>query len=281
MKYGMPRDDFSKTTKEILAKRVAYICSNPNCHCQTVGPHTDDTKATIIGVAAHITAAAVGGPRYDDKLSQSERSHPQNGIWLCATCSTLIDKDAADYPVELLLEWKKTTEALVRKKLTGVEKKSSNAPFIQVDLIYEGSGRWNEGWSQKNKEIYGDAPIPLGSEIIIHWLLNWSYVMVLVNNSTQPAFNIQIEHISGKRFKSIEGLPKVNNIPPYAQIDLYAQFERGFEGPARNADSIIMKRIPDELNGTQFRIKYFDEARKEHSTIVTIVDQEVISDLEK
>jgi hypothetical protein len=277
----MPRDDFSKNTKETLAKRVGYLCSNPRCRRHTAGPHEDVEKVATIGVAAHITAASEGGPRYDAALTKAERSHINNGIWLCVSCSTIIDKDPAVYPVELLREWKSLTETFIRENLSGAVGNAPDNPFIEVDLLYDGSSRWNEGYSQKNKEIYGTAPIPPGSDISIHWLLNWSYVMVLVNNSTKPAFNIQIEPISGARFKSIDGLPKVNNIRPYENIDLHAQFERGLEGTAECADSKILKKIPNELDGSVFRVKYFDEARKEHSTKVTILDQEVISKFEK
>tara|TARA_B100000929_G_scaffold5347_1_gene4503 strand:+ start:517 stop:705 length:189 start_codon:yes stop_codon:yes gene_type:complete len=56
------RDDFTKKTKEILAKRVGLLCSNPKCKKPTSGPNSDQNKSTNIGVAAHITAASVGGP---------------------------------------------------------------------------------------------------------------------------------------------------------------------------------------------------------------------------
>ena len=59
------RDDFSEQTKQLLAKRVGYRCSNPNCQKPTSGSNLDPNKATNIGVAAHICAAAPRGPRYD------------------------------------------------------------------------------------------------------------------------------------------------------------------------------------------------------------------------
>jgi hypothetical protein len=43
------RDDFAKRTIDILAKRVSYRCSNPNCRKPTSGPRTDSTKAVNIG----------------------------------------------------------------------------------------------------------------------------------------------------------------------------------------------------------------------------------------
>lgn len=52
------RDDFSIKTKEILAKRVNYHCSNPDCGKPTTGPQSDPNKVINVGVACHITAAS-------------------------------------------------------------------------------------------------------------------------------------------------------------------------------------------------------------------------------
>ena len=90
------RDEFSTTTKETLAKRVGYRCANPNCRKLTCGPCEDENKAINIGVAAHITAASPGGPRYDETLTSEERKSINNGIWLCQSCAKLIDDDEKD-----------------------------------------------------------------------------------------------------------------------------------------------------------------------------------------
>lgn len=55
------RDDFSESTKRLLANRAGVRCSNPNCRQPTSGANTDPNKSTNIGVAAHICAAAPGG----------------------------------------------------------------------------------------------------------------------------------------------------------------------------------------------------------------------------
>ncbi len=103
-------DDFSDTVKKALAARVGHLCSNPECRALTSGPQDDPAKAVNIGVAAHITAASPGGPRYDPDLLAEERSAPSNGIWLCQNCAKLIDNDPTRFTVEVLKKWKTDAE---------------------------------------------------------------------------------------------------------------------------------------------------------------------------
>jgi hypothetical protein len=67
-------DDFSTPVKKALADRVGHLCSNLECRALTTGPQDDPGKAVNLGVAAHITAASIGGPRYDPDLVPEERS---------------------------------------------------------------------------------------------------------------------------------------------------------------------------------------------------------------
>lgn len=104
------RDNFSKRVIRVLSDRVNSLCSNPNCGASTRAPHSNSEQAINVGVAAHITAASVGGPRYDENLSPAERRHFTNGIWLCEGCSKLIDVDPDRFRSELLREWKSQAE---------------------------------------------------------------------------------------------------------------------------------------------------------------------------
>jgi tetratricopeptide (TPR) repeat protein len=63
-----------------------------------------------VGVAAHITAASPGGPRYDRYLTWAQRAAAPNGIWLCQTCAKLIDSDLPRYTVDVLRQWKDRAE---------------------------------------------------------------------------------------------------------------------------------------------------------------------------
>ncbi len=111
------RDEFTVGIKDELAKRVGYLCSNPGCRQPTSGPQSAQNGTINIGVAAHITAASPGGPRYDDSLSSDQRGSSGNGIWLCQTCAKLVDSDQSRYTVEKLREWKSDAEAAAARAL--------------------------------------------------------------------------------------------------------------------------------------------------------------------
>lgn len=113
------RDDFTQSNKEKLAKRVSLHCSNPDCRQLTIGPKIQDSGVINIGVAAHITAASSGGPRFNSELSPEERKGFGNGIWLCQTCAKLVDSDEQEYPVVVLREWKEIAEATALLELKG------------------------------------------------------------------------------------------------------------------------------------------------------------------
>jgi hypothetical protein len=113
------RDDFPSAAADTLAKRVGVRCSNPECQRATAGPRTDAAKVVNIGVAAHITAASTGGPRYDESMSSEERRSVDNGIWLCQNCAKLIDNDEGRFTVMVLREWKTKSETRALAALAG------------------------------------------------------------------------------------------------------------------------------------------------------------------
>lgn len=270
---ALSRDNFTTKTVDILAKRVGYLCSNPNCRKATVGPNTAKDKATIVGVAAHITAASPRGPRYNGALTTEQRKDIENGIWLCVNCSTLIDKDSNAFPVKLLNHWVEYSENEMNKQLLGVELKTER-PFIEADLIWSNSQRWNRGYSYKNKELYGNVIVLSENKPIIIWNLVWNFKIALYNNSRFPAFNIKIEQIGGTNFSSIDSLSKINNLPPYADLELRASFENYFEGTHLEADELINPKVPEIIQGLQMRMTYNDENGIEHATIFTINGEE-------
>lgn len=119
MARTLRRDDFTEKVKQVLAKRTGFRCSNPDCRKLTVGPGSQPMQTINVGVAAHITAASIGGPRYDIALVAKQRSDISNGIWLCQACGTLIDRDEQRYSIAVLEGWKKRAEATALEAIQG------------------------------------------------------------------------------------------------------------------------------------------------------------------
>jgi len=271
------RDDFTKRTIDILGKRVAFHCSNPECRKITIGPNEKGDKATIIGIAAHITAASPEGTRYNLDFNEEQRKCIDNGIWLCSNCATLIDKDFKKFPVELLKEWKSDAEAFIYRQL--IEDKASQKikpglPFLEADIIWTHGDRSNRGYSPKTK-----SAIILGQDLpIIFWELNWNYTITIYNNSKFDAFNIKVEQVGDVHFEELSELNKINLLPALQNIDISAKFRERIEATHQEADKLIDKLIPKQADGLCLKISYQDESR-EHSltTFATIVNGQFIS----
>jgi hypothetical protein len=129
------RDNFDKETKDVLARRVGHRCSRPNCRKPTTGPQSDASKALNIGVAAHITAASKGGPRYDESLSPEERKSIDNAIHLCQNCGKLVDNDEKRYTADLLREWKKLSEQVALLDVEAVPQSKGSTKNNDIKLI--------------------------------------------------------------------------------------------------------------------------------------------------
>lgn len=130
------RDDFSSKTKDALARRAGMRCSNPACRRLTNGPASTPQNYVSIGVAAHITAAAPGGPRYDPTLRADQRSSIGNGIWLDEACAKRIDSDVERYPARLLQGWKAAAEEAALADLAQENWGVEDAPYdIELEFF--------------------------------------------------------------------------------------------------------------------------------------------------
>lgn len=136
---------FKSKIAEMIAYRAAYICSNPCCNTLTIGPSHEDTNLkNKKGEAAHIYGEKNGAARYTSNPSVNIEG-VENGIWLCANCHTLVDKNqGVDYKSELLFEWKKNHEETIslllrthKSPLPLIYRQTSNRKIAQniVDYI--------------------------------------------------------------------------------------------------------------------------------------------------
>lgn len=169
------RDDFTEDIKRAIANRVANRCSNPECRAVTSGPQLDPAKTLNVGVAAHITAASAGGPRYDPSLNSEHRSHASNGIWLCQTCAKLVDNDPLRYPAHLLREWKSKAEEATLSEIGKTASRISDTqaerstgrlrielpePMNPIGCLSSG-GSYVSGWRFKVRLIAEDQPLDI------------------------------------------------------------------------------------------------------------------------
>ncbi|RTT41001.1 hypothetical protein DY958_25250 [Pseudomonas aeruginosa] len=127
------RDNFSAATKTALARRAAHFCSNPYCLKLTVGPSSVPTKALTSGHAAHIHAAAKGGPRYKASQTPEERRSIENGIWLCRECGVIVDADDSGHTDDQLRKWKADHETMVSEVRSGGYSRS--LALLQADRM--------------------------------------------------------------------------------------------------------------------------------------------------
>lgn len=266
------RDDFTQKTKDILAQRVAYHCSNPDCRCHTCMPGSNSDRVIRIGEAAHISAASEGGPRYDPSMTPAKRKHIDNAIWLCCNCAAMIDRDERLYTIDVLKQWKFDTEQFIKGKESFCNVQGL-LPFVEVDLIDNFRGRKPMGNSLKNLE-HNQGIYPSNFDFIQYWTLFWEYSMVLYNNSEVPCYNLFLEPMVNKGLKINTKIEKINNIDRLDNITLNVRYERFFEGTHLEADAVLRPKIPKELNGTRYLIKYIDNCRRENKSEFEIKDDD-------
>jgi len=113
----------SYPTKLLLAYRSGDICALPGCG-RRLTLNSESGDPINIGEAAHIAGEHNGSggtrisARYDPNMTDEERNHYNNLIYLCATCHTTIDaipQGENDYPVKRLRAIKAEHEAKVRQ----------------------------------------------------------------------------------------------------------------------------------------------------------------------
>jgi tetratricopeptide (TPR) repeat protein len=108
------------------------------------GTGTNSTNV-LVGVAAHICAAAPMGPRFDALMTPQQRSHISNGIWLCPTHSVVVDEDEVRFTPSVLRAMREAHEARVAADLFG----DSDATVLNAQLLLQIASRrptnlWDE-----------------------------------------------------------------------------------------------------------------------------------------
>lgn len=107
----------SYPTKLLLAFRNGDICAFPGCNRSLTANSPNGNDPVVIGEAAHIEGENASAARYNPNMTDDERDHFNNLIYLCGDHHTQIDKQEKDFPVVLLQQWKRDHEIKARQAL--------------------------------------------------------------------------------------------------------------------------------------------------------------------
>lgn len=254
------RDEFENKTKDILAKRVGFRCSNPACQRTTTGPSADPRKSVNIGVAAHISAASRGGPRHNPNLSSEERKSPENGIWLCQICSKLIDSDLQKYSSETLYTWKTISETRANQSIQGIPVPSEQAGIKMSTVVLANQldhiGVWASNEIEQNLERMQVACREAHESDAANWLKNLRNNDVLWS-ALPPKTKAKVLHfeiileleMTGKVDRAKQLLDEVQALTPTDnQTRLHAMIAYKEKGPENAIQLLAGQNDIDSIN---------------------------------
>ena len=126
----------SYPTKILLAMKSGNCCAFSNCRKALTSDGLKSNPA-VIGEAAHIYGESPGtktkpaSARYQPDMTNEQRNHYDNLIYLCPSCHTKIDKQEHDYPAESLLSLKEEHELWVSEQL---DQGMSEVSFAEMEV---------------------------------------------------------------------------------------------------------------------------------------------------
>lgn len=227
------RHEFSDRTKRTLAARVGWRCSNPDCRAATTGPTKDKNRASNVGVAAHINAAAPMGPRYEPRQLRVERQAIANGIWLCQTCAKIVDDDPDRYDTPTLRYWRQDAELLADWEKGRALDRDDAVRFaaIQIDpgCLWWPAHRLYKVWMRKGARAdFGFHQVPKTS---------WSELGISPrSHSLDPILDFTVVNDGGvvtivsaigfepiDVWSALKGLPVAYKVPPVDSYRLSVQ----------------------------------------------------------
>lgn len=215
------------TTLRLFADSGGY-CQRPGC----IRPLFVDTGSRTVHVAemAHIIAASGGGPRADSKVPARALGHYDNLVLLCAVCHTTVDKAPEDFPVSLILEWKRRHVAQITAAFGAVEqpdrvsaRAAIDGPLAENRAVFEHFGPQNEYrhdpesegasvWQRKMRAII----LPNNRKILAHLDANRrrlkAHELETLEAFRQHVDDLEAKHIGGATDVAIRFPTGMNDI---------------------------------------------------------------------
>jgi hypothetical protein len=176
-------------------------------------------------------------------------------------------------------QFKQPEEDKTTKLLSGEHgMKFSGKPIIEVDITGASRSRYQNGASAKNPFEMYEGQRRYMNPVIFHWVLSWNFKLIILNNSSYPAYNLQIENIGQVQLDEFKNLPRKNNLSPHNSIEIDLVYTENIECDAKSADSILKPRFPEKFADLVLRINCVDEQRSTNfSTLVQFEEGEIIN----
>lgn len=120
----------SYPTKLYLSLKSGNKCAFENCR-KPLTTEGKESNPAVLGEAAHIYGENKKSARYKSNMTDEQRNHYNNLIYLCPTCHTKIDKQEKDYPADFLFKLKWKHEAWVSERL---DEGMSEVSFAELEI---------------------------------------------------------------------------------------------------------------------------------------------------
>ncbi|MCZ8216060.1 MAG: HNH endonuclease, partial [Cyclobacteriaceae bacterium] len=126
----------SYPTKVFLAMKSGNLCALKDCRKILTSDGVESDPA-VIGEAAHIYGESPGtktkppSARYRIDMTDEQRNHYDNLIYLCPSCHTKIDKQEKDFPADFLFSLKREHELWVAEQL---DQGMSEVSFAELEV---------------------------------------------------------------------------------------------------------------------------------------------------
>jgi len=174
---------------KLLWGRAAGRCSAPECKLYLT-PLLEKSGTVILGEMAHLIGRKPGAPRSDSAVGADDTY--DNLILLCPNHHTMVDKAAADYPVDRLHKWKADWEAQV--SAIGVQIKTRADLFREVATRLTSNHAAFQEWGPTSARA---ATSPLSRQAATTWQLRRLRVIVPNNRAMVGLLRANAALLSG------------------------------------------------------------------------------------
>ncbi len=164
--------------RKLLWGRAGNQCAFPGCGVFLIEDAGGIADPTIVGEEAHIVARRADGPRGDQDPPGGNRDGYGNLILLCATHHTAVDANVAQYPVNVLVEMRRTHEASISAARSAEDAKELTDEVLYAEIVDEWSVRaMLDNWDKWTSGILlcGQPSIKVrhveALRELAHWLL--------------------------------------------------------------------------------------------------------------